>query len=399
MTEEPTEAAKGPQRNVKVDGSPGITLDKVTGTYGFVIGYTASDGRRRQIRRRGFDTATKASKARRKVQRETEAETFVEPAKVTTGKWLTDWLEGRRASIRPRTHERYSSLVTTHVVPAIGRVPLQKLSASDLDRLYAAMLSDGHQRREGGLSPRSVRQTHAVIRKALADAMRKGMVARNVADLADPPAQKACRAPEMAVWAPDELRAFLAETVDHEHAALFRVAAMTGLRRGELGGLRWRDLDLDAGMLTVRRALVKASGQWTFQPPKTKAAERTLDLDAGTVGALRRQRLAVLERRAALGPGWQEQDLVFPALSGGPADLDGWGKSFRRAVAGAGLSPLRFHDLRHTHASHLLASTDVRTVAARLGHADPGMTLRVYSHVMPGRQAAAAAAVAALVDG
>jgi integrase len=289
--------------------------------------------------------------------------------------------------------------VRTHVEPLVGHIPLQKLTANDLDRCYAAMLSDGHQRNGGPLSPRSARFVHSVVRKALSDAMRKGMVTTNVADLADPPAHSACRAPEMTVWSPTELGAFLEAVADHEHALLFRVAAMTGLRRGELGGLRWRDLDLDAGMLTVRGGQVKVAGEWTFAEPKTQAGRRRLDIDPATVAALRRQRQALLERRMALGAGWSEGDLVFPGPTGGPADLDAWGKSFRRAIRDAGAPPIRLHDLRHSHASHLLVTTDVRTMSARLGHADPGLTLRIYAHVMPGRQAAAAAAVAALVEG
>jgi integrase len=225
------------------------------------------------------------------------------------------------------------------------------------------------------------------------------MVTTNVADFAEPPAHRACRPPEMTVWSPAELAVFLDATVDHEHGVLFRTAAMTGMRRGELGALRWRDLDLDAGLLTVRRALAKVEGSWRIVEPKTEASRRTVDVDTSTIVTLRRHRQALLERRLALGAGWSEHDLVFPALAGGPADLDAWGKSFRRAVRDAGLPVIRLHDLRHTHASHLLASTDVRTVAARLGHSDPGMTLRVYAHVMPGRQAAAASAVAALVEG
>lgn len=281
----------------------------------------------------------------------------------------------------------------------IGHVPLQKLGANDLDRTYAAMLSDGHQRNGGPLSPRSVRFAHSVIRKALADAVRKGLVTANVADLADPPASAACKAPEMRCWSPAELGAFLDTVTDHDHGVLFRTAAMTGLRRGELGGLRWRDVDLDGGLRTVRRALVRSAGEWIFAEPKTQAGRRTIDLDPRTVVALRRQRQALLERRMALGAGWSEGDLAFPGLIGAPADLDAWGKSFGRAIRDAGAPPIRFHDLRHSHASHLLAAgTDVRTVAARLGHADPGLTLRVYAHVMPGRQAAAAA-VAALVEG
>ena len=356
------------------------------------------NGKRRQVRGSGSRTIKEARQKRDELRASVADDTFVNPSKLATGAWLTRWLEGRKASVAPRTHERYCGLIATHVAPAIGHIPLQKLSANDLDRTYAALLTDGHQRSSGGLSPRTVRFTHTIIKKALSDAQRKGLVNRNVAALADPPAHSACRTPEMAVWSPTELGSFLIATADHEHGVLFRTAAMTGLRRGELGGLRWRDVDLETGLLTVRRALVKVSGEWTFAEPKTAAGRRTIDLDPVTVATLRRHRQVILERRLALGPGWQDQDLVFPAVAGGPADIDGWGKSFRRAVRDTGLAPVRFHDLRHTHATHLLATTDVRTVASRLGHADPGMTLRVYAHVMPGRQASAATAVAALVD-
>lgn len=144
---------------------------------------------------------------------------------------------------------------------------------------------------------------------------------------------------------------------------LFRVAAMTGLRRGELGGLRWRDLDLDldAGMLTVRRGQVKVAGEWTFAEPKTQAGRRTLDIGPATVAALRRQRQALLERRMVLGAGWSEGDLVFPGLTGGPADLDAWGKSFRRAIRDAGAPPIRLHDYADVGTTTTCATPTPRT--------------------------------------
>jgi integrase len=152
-------------RTARVPNHPGVFRDLVTGEYGFVVGLPAgSGGKRRQARRRGYRTIREAERARDALRVSVADETFVEPDKMTTGEWLTRWLEGRKASLRPRTWERYASLLRVHIAPAIGHVPLQKLTANDLDRLYAALLVDGHQRAKGEpLSPRTVRFVHTVI--------------------------------------------------------------------------------------------------------------------------------------------------------------------------------------------------------------------------------------------
>lgn len=354
------------------------------GTWGFVVSLPKdATGKRHQARRRGFGTRREAQEAFAELKA-----SRVAPTKLTTAVYLERWLAGR-ADLRPGTMDRYARDLRVHVVPAIGHVPIQKLEPSHLDALYATMRTT--------VKARTVRHTHAVLRKALADGVRRHELARNVGDDATPPTSKESRAPATAHWRQDELAAFLAATAAHEHGVLFRTAAMTGLRRGELGALHWRDLDLDTGKLSVKQGLVQVAGEWTFAEPKTERARRTIGVDPATVATLRRHRVATLERRMALAEGWRDLDLVFPAVDGAPPDLDAWGRSFARAVRDAGLPRISFHGLRHTHATLALGHMDVSTLSARLGHATAGFTLNVYGH--PRNDADAVAGLAAAVDG
>jgi integrase len=175
---------------------------------------------------------------------------------------------------------------------------------------------------------------------------------------------------------------------------------MTGLRRSELVGLQWADIDLDAALLRVRRRIVAVDGELDTGDPKTERSRRTLDLDPATVAALRAHRTRQLEVRMLVGPGWHERDLVFCAPEGNPWKPDTISQAFDRAVKRHQLTRIRFHDLRHTHATHLLAAgVNPKIVSDRLGHASVAFTLDTYGHVLPGQPAAAVAAVAALVDG
>lgn len=256
---------------------------------------------------------------------------------------------------------------------------------------------------------------HSILQRAFSEAERKDLIKRNPARLASPPSTSAAKAPEFSAWTPTELRTFLdaatgrlsarrtsngepRRAVSH-HATLFRTAAMTGLRRGELCGLRWDDLDLDAGRLTVRHTLVVVNGQVVEGIPKTARGRRTLDLDEVTVAALRAHRKAQLEERMLVGVGYHDRDFVFAQPDGSPWYPDGVSQVFDRLVAKLDVRRIRFHDLRHTHASHLLAAgVNPKIVSERLGHSSVSFTLDTYAHVMPGQQAEAAAAVAALVD-
>jgi integrase len=203
----------------------------------------------------------------------------------------------------------------------------------------------------------------------------------------------------MTVWTPAELASFLGGVEGHRYGPLVRVAAMTGLRRSEFCGLRWADIDLDAAALMVRQSVQLVDGRIVVGAVKTARSRRRVDLDAGTVAVLRAHRRTQASERLMVGAGWRDHDLVFTAPDGSPLNPDTITQWFDRTVRRTELPRIRLHDLRHTHATHLLAAgVNVKIVSDRLGHASVAFTLDTYGHVMPGQQASAAAAVAALVD-
>jgi integrase len=190
--------------------------------------------------------------------------------------------------------------------------------------------------------------------------------------------------PEMSVWTGEQLRAFLASLASDRLSAAFLLAATSGMRRGEILGLRWSDVDLDAGRLAVRQQLVTTGYRLSFTEPKTNKGKRALDLDPATVGALRAHRSRQLEERLAWGEGYQDPGLVFTSEDGGPLHPQSFSGSFERHVRASGLPPIRLHDLRHTYATIALgAGMHPKVVSERLGHASITITLDTYSHVIP----------------
>jgi integrase len=230
-----------------------------------------------------------------------------------------------------------------------------------------------------------VRHVHVTLAKALGDAERQDLLTRSPARRASPPSATAARSPEARTWTPDELRTFLAEMREHHHRALFRLAAMTGLRRGELCGLRWADVDLDAGRLVVRRTITTVNHEPLEGAVKTARSRRGVELDAATVAGLRAHRARQLQERLLVGAGYRDRDLVFARPDGEPWNPDSVGRAFARAIKRTTLPRIRLHDLRHTHATHLLAAgVNMKIVSERLGHATVGFTLDVYGHALPG---------------
>ena len=247
-----------------------------------------------------------------------------------------------------------------------------------------------------------MRLAHSTVQKALADAVRWGRLARNVADLADPPSAKAerdSRRGAMRTWSSEQLRAFLAHVAEDRLAALWHLAATTGMRRAELAGLRWQDVNLEAGRLAVSRGLVSVNYAVTESGTKSGKV-RVVDLDPATVAALREHRRAQAAERLALGAAYQDRGLVFCREDGEPVHPERLTVMFRRHVAAADLPPIRLHDLRHTHASLLMAAgVHPKVVQERLGHHSSAFTMDTYAHVGAGLQAQAAAAFADLLDG
>jgi integrase len=321
------------------------------------------------------------------------------PDKITFGAYLTDkWLPAQRARVRPSTFDSYERVVRMHVVDHIGEIAMQKLTAEDLDGLYAQLLGAGRRDGDGGLSVKTVRYVHGIIRKALADAARKGSVVRNVALDADPPKLSSARRPEMKCWTADELRRFLELVDSHRFAPAFQLAAMTGMRRGEVLGLRWHDVDLDSGRLSIRQAVISVAYKVMLADIKTDNGRRTIDLDDNTVAVLRGWRRRQREEWVQLAVRYGDDALVFAQPGGAPIHPDLFSQVFDRTVAHSGLPRLSLHGLRHTHATLLLrAGIPVKVVSERLGHATPAFTMTQYQHVLPGMQAEAARTFAALI--
>lgn len=240
-----------------------------------------------------------------------------------------------------------------------------------------------------------MRIIHGVIRKALADAHRKGAVNRNVADLADPPKARLGGRTAMKVWSAEELRTFLASIEYHGVYTAFFLVADTGMRRGEVLGLTLRNVDFGAARLVVSQSVLSVDYEASV---KTATSRRTIDPDARSVATLRAWRRRQLEER--LSTGRRDDDFVFAQPDGRPVHPDYFSQSWDRLVAASPLPRIRVHDLCHTHASILLkAGVPLKVVSERLGHSSPAFTMTVYQHVLPGMQADAAAAFGAAVFG
>jgi integrase len=380
---------------------------KGASTYSVIIelGRDPTTGKRRQKWHAGYKSKKEAERALVELLGNVQQGTYVEPSKLTLVQFLRDeWLPAKQAQLRPTTYEAYRMNCATHIIPALGGRRIQELQPGMLNSFYRSLLNGGRSDGKGGLSPKTVRHIHGIIHKALRDAGRLGYVPRNVAEFADLPTRAAdadTTAPtELQVWSPTELRAFLAGVAGDRLAAAWRLAATTGMRRGEILGLRWSDVDLEAGRLAVRVARVRAGNAVVASRPKTRAGQRVLHLDEPTVAALRTWRREQLQERMLVGPRFVDSGLVFTMSDGSPITPNRFSIWFRAHVKRLGLPRIRLHDVRHSYATAALAAgVPVKIVSQRIGHATTGITLDTYSHVIPGMDSAAAAQVAAIIDG
>jgi integrase len=348
----------------------------------------------------GYATRKEAERARTEILSRLDGGTYVEPLRQTYGDFLEqDWLPAIRTRVRPSTWDSYARNVRLHIVPELGSERLQAITPARLNRLYAEMLESGRIGSARGLAPKTVRYVHGIIRKAFADAVRWNVVQRNVADLADPPKVGAAGR-EMQAWTADELRTFLEHIADERLYAAYFLAATTGMRRGEILGLRWQDVDLDVARLSVRQTIVNVAYEIKVAEPKTARSRRSIALDQHTVAVLRAWRKVQLEDRMLLGDDYENSGLVFTREDGRFVHPDRYSQLCEKLVASSQLRRIRLHDLRHTHATLALAAgVHPKVVSERLGHATVAFTLDVYSHAVPALQEEAADRVAALVFG
>jgi integrase len=295
--------------------------------------------------------------------------------KQNVGQFLDRWLEAVRPSVRPRTFQSYAILVRNHIAPELGRLRLDKLAPQ---HVQAALV----RKSASGLSAQTVRHVRAILRIALNQAIKWGVVARNAASLAVAPKLERKRFRNLS---PDEARGLLDAAKGDRIEAVYSVALSLGLRMGEILGLRWQDVDLDGAKLTVNQAIYRIAGKGLVAAaPKTERSRRALFLPDGVLRALRAHRLRQLQERLAAGSRWHDSGLVFTSSVGTPLEPRNLFRSFKALLRRAGLPDVRFHDLRHSAASLLLAQgVPMRAVMELLGHSNIGTTADIYSHVMP----------------
>jgi integrase len=384
-------------------GRRGSVKVAANGTWGFVVDVGDAGGRK-QTRRRGFATRKAAQAELTRILTSLEQHTYVAPNRQTVAVFLTEtWLPAIEHTVRPATFASYRRNIRNHVAGRpIGRRQLQDVTPADLNALYGQLLAGDDQRCK--LSPRTTRYVATILGRALRDAVRWQAIIRNPADAADPP--RPASSPEMRTWSAAELSTFLGTVADDRLVGAWWLLATTGMRRGEVLGLRWSNVDLDAGSLRIVRTLVTTDARRKGQPgtawgtPKTAKGRRSVALDAVTVVAVRQHRARQLAERLAAGEAYDDGDLVVCLADGTPLHPKTLSYMFERETKRAGLPPIRLHDLRHTHATLALrAGVHPRVVQERLGHANVSITLDTYSHVDLDMQAVAAARVAALVTG
>lgn len=324
---------------------------------------------RRRDLHSGYATRKEAERACTELLRHLDTGSYVDPIKLTVGGYLLEeWLPAREPHVRSGARHRgqlgvqtwhaYKADLERYVIPRLGEVRLQDLRPAHLNGLYD-YLESAAGRRGTGLAAKTVSNVHGVVHKALADAVKQGLVPRNVADAVQAPRAERVRS---GVWDVEQLRTFLAHVAEDRYRAAWLLFATTGMRRGEVAGLAWPDLDLDSGTVTVDWTLGEVAGQATWKPrPKSKAARRTMSLDPDTVEALRALRARQLAERLAAGPAWQQratdwrgqyrEGVVFSRPDGSLVHPDLFTRWFRRHCKAAGLPIIRLHDVRHTYAT------------------------------------------------
>jgi len=372
----------------------------------FDIGYDVDLDTGKRRRKQKFvtfhGTKRKAERKLRELLGDVEKGGFVEPSKITVGEWFSTWFKSHRESLKPRTRETYWHVIESHLIPGLGSIPLQRLTSVNIERYFQAKRSD-----EKRLSESTLAMHQAILHGALSSAKKKRFVHENEAQLVDgkPRHRKASDGVRGQCWEAHEARRFLevASKAGPQQSAFYNMALELGLRKAELCGLKWEDINLEECKVTVARQLVKPGSAPVFGDPKSESGKRTLDISVDTAKLLLAHRKHQAEFKMRYRDSHRDHGLVFAKETGSalgdPLQMNNLGqREFARLAKEAGVRSIKFHGLRHTSATLALnAGVPVKVVSHRLGHGRTEVTMNIYAHALPSAQKEAAAKMASLL--
>jgi integrase len=345
------------------------------------------NGKRKKITKRGFKTKKEAEKAMIEAMAAYQKGEYVEPSKMLYQDYMQDWLKTKR-NLGEQTLELYDSYLRTHIIPALGHIPLAKLTAHDIELFLDSL-------HEKGLAPATIKRIFSVVNASLNAAANKDLITKNVANKVEKPKVKQHR--ELVIWEPSFVNEFLQKT---RYASRYWIAVylaiMTGMRQGEILGLRWSDIDFEKRYLTIQQTVNRHR---EIKPgAKTKRSVRSVALSPETVEVLKEHRQLIVQERIALGPEYQNNDLVVCTKFGGPVTQRAIQKVWTSFLEKTGAPKITFHDLRHTHASLLIKQgVHIKVISERLGHSSVAITMDLYGHLMPNMQEDAAAGLDSII--
>lgn len=338
-------------------------------------------GKPNQKKKRGFKTKREANQALNEIIAQYNKGVYVEPSKMFYSDFLNQWLEDKKRNVQQSTYKSYVILVNKHISPKLGHVILSELKPLTIQDFYNNLFN------EKGLSGSSVQKIHTLVKDSLKKAVKWELLHKNPADAVDRPKSERH---EVEVWNVEEINRFLKFAESDPLYIAFHIAISTGMRQGEILGLRWQDIDFNKKILMVRQTLLH-DGKHLKSGTKSKAGLRTISLPADTVIKLKKHHKQVINEKLFAEDIYKDNDLVICTKLGTPINPSNLTRTFQRLIERSQVKLIRFHDLRHTHATILLSQNiNPKIVSERLGHADVRITLNTYSHLLPNMQLEAA---------
>ncbi|HWO98442.1 MAG TPA: site-specific integrase [Bacillus sp. (in: firmicutes)] len=355
-----------------------IKKNNQTGNWDIVldVGKDKLTGKRRQKKKRGFKTKKEAEKALTALLNEVNEGTYIEPSKQAYSDYFNAWLKGKEHDLSVQTLKAYNSYLKTHILPHLGHFPLATLTPLHIQGFVGEL-------RKKGLSDTTTKRIFNVVNASLNSAVRMELIKKNPASIIEKPR---VTAKETAIWNLEESFLFLKSAKSSPYYIAFLLAVTTGMRQGEILGLRWKDVDFEHECLYIRQTLTH-DGKEFKEGAKSKAGNRSIGLDTNTISALKEQRKKNVANKLKYGSAYVDYDLVIATPQGKPVNPRSLLRVFDNLTVKANLSKIRFHDLRHTHASLMLQQGEnIKLISERLGHSSVKVTLDTYSHILPNTQ-------------